>query len=126
MKKKHTYFFDIDGTIFMYREFGSYSETNPELTPSAHEKLSEIFESGHTIILTTARPESMRQLTVKELKMSRVPYHQLIMGIPRGARHLINDRSLSKPYDRAIAWNLDRDEGLSGIKVCSGEDEHHA
>ena len=123
MIKYHTYFFDIDGTILKYRQFEKYEDTPPELTPHALEKLIEIRAAGHTIVLTTARPESLRLFTVSELRNLAVPFDQLVMGCSRGKRHLVNDMSPSKPGNRAISWNLNRDEGLERIEVenVSGE-----
>lgn len=117
MKKFHTYFFDIDGTIFKYRKFETYGDSPAELTPGALEKLREIRDAGHTIILTTARPEELRDFTVVELGISGVPYDQLVMGLARGRRHLVNDMSPSEPGERATGWNLVRDEGLEKIEV---------
>ncbi len=121
MKKYHTYFFDIDGTIFKYRKFESYENNEAELTPGALKKLLEIREAGHTIVLTTARPEDLRLFTITELRNSAVPYDQLVMGLARGPRHLVNDMSPSNPGERAIPWNLVRDEGLEKIDVLSIE-----
>ena len=126
MKKYHTYFFDIDGTVFKYRQFETYETSTAELTPHALEKLKEIRSKGHTIILTTARPESLRLFTVTELRNSAVPYDQLIMGLARGTRHLINDMSPSAPGNRAVPWNLVRDEGLERINVEEVEDKKDA
>ena len=117
MKKYHTYFFDIDGTIFKYRQFEKYSEEKARLTPSAFDKLIEIKNSGHMIILTTARPEDLRGFTIRELGEYNIPYDQLIMGLARGTRHLINDLSPEFNGDRAISWNLTRNEGLTDIEV---------
>ena len=117
MKKYHTYFFDIDGTIFKYRQFETYGQSPAELTPGALEKLTEIKEAGHTIVLTTARPEGLRHLTANELGEANIPYDQLVMGIARGPRHLVNDLSPSAVGVRAIAWNIERDEGLEKIIV---------
>ena len=64
------------------------------------------------IILTTARPEDMREHTIMELQKNNVPYDRLIMGIERGPRYLINDLSPNEPGDRAIALNLKRNEGI--------------
>ena len=64
------------------------------------------------IILTTARPENMRDLTIQELFKNNIPYTRLIMGIERGPRYLINDLSPNEPGERAIAINLIRDEGI--------------
>ena len=117
MKKYDTYFFDIDGTIFKYREFETYYNTPAVLTPGAFEKLNEINDAGHMIVLTTARPEDLRALTQRELASHGIPYDKLVMGIARGPRHLINDMSPSKPGPRAVAWNIERDSGLAQIEV---------
>ncbi len=121
MKKYKTIFCDIDGTIFKYRKFETYKDTTPELTPGAIEKLSEISQSGHMIILTTARPESLREHTIKELKEASVPYDRLIMDLERGPRYLINDMDPAKPGIRAYAFNLIRDEGMQGVTVEESE-----
>ena len=64
------------------------------------------------IILTTARPEDMKSHTQYELVKNNIPYDRLIMGIERGPRYLINDLSPNEPGDRAICYNLKRDEGI--------------
>ena len=81
-----------------------------------------MYGAGHTIVLTTARPEHLREFTVTELLDFGIPWHQLVMGIARGPRHLVNDMSPSSPGPRAIPWNLERDEGLAGVVVVSNED----
>jgi hypothetical protein len=117
MKKHHTYFLDIDGTIFKYRKFETYESSPAELTPGTIEKLKEIKKAGHMIVLTTARPESLRAFTKKELLAAGIPYDRLVMGLERGPRHLVNDLSPNEPGDRAIAHNLERDEGMAKV-VC--------
>ena len=117
MKKYSTYFCDIDGTVFRYRKFETYRDTPAELTPGSLEKLQEIRAEGHMIVLTTARPESLRNHTEKELWNAGVPYDRLIMEIGRGPRHLINDMDPNNPGQRATGWNLVRDTGMSGVTV---------
>ena len=117
MKKYSTYFCDIDGTIFKYRKFEMYRDTPPELTPGALDKLLEIKEAGHMVILTTARPESLRPHTEKELWETGVPYDRLVMEIGRGPRHLINDMDPNAPGERATGWNLERNAGLLTVRV---------
>ena len=112
MEKKNTYFVDIDGTIFKYRKFETYESSTPEPIPSTIEYLGAQEELGHLIILTTARPVSMREHTIKELDQFNVPFHSLIMGIERGPRYLINDMDPDKPGERAIAINVIRDKGI--------------
>mgnify|MGYP000959660847 CR=1 FL=1 len=110
--KKKTYFVDIDGTIFKYREFDTYL-TNPAVPiKSTKQFLQQVRDEGHMIILTTARPEYMREHTEYELTKNGIPYHRLIMQIERGPRYLINDMDPKEPGDRAIGINLKRNEGI--------------
>ena len=101
MKKNNTYFVDIDGTIFVYRKFETYKETDVE-----------VIKSTNMIILTTARPEDLRDHTVYELSKNSIPYDRLIMGIERGPRYLINDMDPNNPGKRAIAINVTRNGGI--------------
>jgi uncharacterized HAD superfamily protein len=112
MKKKETYFVDIDGTIFVYRKFETYESTEAQVIESTKQFLQQVNDEGHMIILTTARPEYLREHTEKELTQNNIPYHRLIMEIERGPRYLINDMDPKKPGERAICYNLKRDEGI--------------
>ncbi len=112
MIKKKTFFCDIDGTLLKYREFVTY-KTNPAIPiESTIEYITQQFNDGHMIILTTARPEDLRRHTKLELEMNHIPFHRLIMGIERGPRYLINDMSPNEPGERAIGINLERDKGI--------------
>ena len=112
MEKKKTIFCDIDGTLFKYRKFETYKSSDPELLPDVKKKLDQWNNEGHLVILTTARPEDMREHTEKELADNYLPYGRLIMGIERGPRYLINDMDPGKPGQRATGLNLDRDVGF--------------
>ena len=65
--KNPTVFCDIDGTIFKYRKFDTYLTTEPEVLPGVKESMHSWLNSGVYIVLTTARPESLRDHTVEEL-----------------------------------------------------------
>ena len=110
--KKNTYFVDIDGTIFIYRKFGTYETNEAQVIKSSKQFLQKINDKGHMIILTTARPENLRNLTELELAKNNIPYHKLIMQIERGPRYLINDMDPNKPEKRAIAINIIRNDGI--------------
>lgn len=114
MKKFKTIFCDIDGSIFRYRKFEKYTEEEAEVLPGAQEKLSQWKSENHMVILTTARPEYLRDHTVEELNKNNIPYDRLIMEIERGPRVLINDMDPDKPGARASGINLIRDEGFQG------------
>jgi len=112
MDKKNTYFVDIDGTIFIYRKFETYESTEAEVIKSTKQFLQQVNDEGHMIVLTTARPEYLREHTEKELTKNGIPYHRLIMQIERGPRYLINDMDPNNPGERAICYNLKRDGGI--------------
>lgn len=112
MSKKNTYFVDIDGTIFVYREFETYQTNEAKVIRSTKQFLQQKQDEGHYIVLTTARPNHLRLHTEYELEVNNIPYDQLVMGIERGPRYLINDLSPHEPGERAIAINLQRDKGI--------------
>ena len=112
MVKKNTYFCDIDGTILKYRKFETYENSKAEVIKSSKQYLQQVQDEGHMIILTTARPEDLRNHTLYELHRNDIPFDRLIMGIERGPRYLINDMDPNNPGERAIAINLERDKGI--------------
>lgn len=122
MEKNRTIFCDIDGTVFKYRKFETIKTTKPELTPGALEKLKRWKQDKCMIVFTTARPEELRDHTVKELLLAGVPWDKLIMGIERGPRYLINDMDPAKPGLRAIAFSIERDKGLKKVVVGATEE----
>tara|TARA_R110001592_G_scaffold345506_1_gene637433 strand:+ start:2518 stop:2901 length:384 start_codon:yes stop_codon:yes gene_type:complete len=111
-EKKNTYFVDVDGTIFKYRKFETYKTIKAEVIIDSKVFLQQKRDQGHMIVLTTARPESLREHTILELSTNNIPYHKLVMGIERGPRYLINDMDPNKPGNRAIAINVTRDNGI--------------
>lgn len=112
--KRPTVFCDIDGTIFKYRKFETYRTSVAEVLPGVVESMTEWKKSGTYIVLTTARPEYLREWTEFELESAGIPYDQMIMEIGRGPRYIIND-SEDPDQPRAIAIPLDRDKGFNFI-----------
>lgn len=112
VEKKKTYFVDIDGTIFKYRKFGTYETEPAQVIESTYKHLKNLEAEGHMIILTTARPESLYDLTLRELNENNIPFNKLIMGIERGNRYVVNDKEKEEGEDRAIAINVERDQGI--------------
>mgnify|MGYP001985165365 FL=1 len=71
--------FDIDGVI--YDNGSNYWEPKwgaNEIFPDAKKKINELYDNGNYIILVTSRPESFREITIKQLKNDELNYHQLI------------------------------------------------
>ena len=114
-----TIFIDIDGTIL--KHLGTLQNMmwskKAIATQGAVEKMNYWYNIGYRIIITTARPESMRIITEKQLYQCGIVYHTLIMSLPVGPRVVINDKKPQKDEDMAISINLTRDEGLEHIEI---------
>ncbi len=110
-KKKCTIFSDIDGCLFKYRKFETYKSTVVEPIKSLVDKINKAYNDGHHIVLTTDRPEYLRTHTLKELDNANISFHQLVMGIARGTRFLINDMD-DPSIPRAYNFNLIRNNGI--------------
>jgi hypothetical protein len=110
--KHFTIFCDIDGTIFHYRKFNTYLTSTPTPVHTVISELQRLKAEGHCIVLTSARPENLRDHTIKELNQAKVPYDQIVLGLARGTRFLVNDmEDPTKP--RAVGVNIHRDKGFT-------------
>ena len=123
MKREQNYktiFSDIDGTLIRQVPFEELNENNVELLPGVAEKLAEWYEEGHYIVLTTARPEKYRGLTIRQMTNAGINFHQLVMGIGREERILINNNSKNTPdVNRAFAVPVHRDGGFESVDFTS-------
>lgn len=112
-EKPRTIFCDIDGTIIKHvHKFSDLAKYKSEVLPGVLKKFNEWDSRGHKIILTTARKESARQFTEKQLSDMGIPWDILIMGVTSGTRILINDKLTSADGDRARSINLLTNEGF--------------
>jgi hypothetical protein len=103
-----TLFVDIDGVLVRssHRSFyPRWGET--EVIQENIDYLNALKQEGRTqIILTTGRPEWMREETVKQLE--GLDFDRLVMGLQGGARYLINDSVSSRGERTSFAINLER------------------
>ena len=106
----HTWFIDIDGTIFKHN---SYLSGNDILLPGVKSFWKKIPKKDK-IVLLTARKKKYQKTTIKSLKINKLRFDQILFDMPNGERFLIND---TKPLGlkTAHSLNLKRDKGLSGI-----------
>lgn len=115
---KKTIFVDIDGTLFKHK--GNLSNIlleESEILPGVIEKLNKWNADGHKIILTTGRTESMRNRTEEQLQKYGIFYDQLIMGLTRGERVIINDLKPGNKMRTATAIEIDRNIGLINVNI---------
>lgn len=119
LRSKCTVFCDIDGVIIKHNPHSDYEEGSNIMLPGC-EILKEIRESGHKIILTTARNGKRKSDLVELLGSRGIVYDDLIMDCRPGHRILINDRKPSKPFQpQAISFELQRDCGLGEFDINS-------
>lgn len=116
--KPKTIFCDIDGTIIQHAHiFSEVGKTLSELLPGVKEKFNEWDSKGYKVILTTARKESARRLTEKQLSSLGLSWDYLLMGVTSGQRVLINDKLMDKDPDRAVAINLITNDGFVNEEI---------
>ena len=116
---KKTLFIDIDGTLIIHK--GNQSKMFMEemkILPDVLKKFNKWDAAGHKIILTTGRKECLREITHNQLLKNGIFYDQLVMGINRGERIMINDnKPLHPDITTASAIVVDRNEGIKNIKL---------
>ena len=113
-----TIFSDIDGTLVYQVPFDDIDPFKSKALPGVVDKMVSWFKSGHHIVLTTARPESLRHDTIQEMDILGIPFHQLVMGIGRAERVLINNNSDKHPEQvRAKGVVVEKNGGFVGINV---------
>ena len=107
IKQGHTIFCDFDGTIFYH--------STEQIIPGTKEKFDEWNDKGYTIIITTARPSSLKEQTLRALDENGLLYHAIIFDLGNGSRFVIND--IKEGNERAFAINVERDKGIESIQI---------
>ena len=113
-----TIFCDIDGTLVLHQPLTETSKPThtPIVLQDTIKKLTDWNYKGYYVVLTTGRRESQREETVKQLNKVGIFYDQLIMGLPRGTRIVINDQKPDGTIT-AEAYSLERDKGIGELDI---------
>jgi hydroxymethylpyrimidine pyrophosphatase-like HAD family hydrolase len=118
--KHSTFFVDIDGTLVKYRKFEELSTAKLEPIQEVVDFINKSYDEGCHIVITTARTEPYRLFTKQELDTIGLKYHQIIMGLGRGTRVVVNDKDPENPHiDRAVGINLVRNQGFTNVDLDS-------
>lgn len=113
-----TIFCDIDGCIFKHHgDLIDILANKCELLPGVLEVFRSWNYNGYTIILTTGRPESLRELTKQQIHEFGLFYTHLLMNLPRGQRVVINDRKPDTYQYAAACINLTRNKGMENVDI---------
>ena len=123
MKREQNYktiFSDIDGTLIEQVRFEDLDPNVVNVLPGVAEKMNEWYDAGHHIVLTTARPWNLELVTKQQMETAGIRYHQIVMGIGREERILINNNSKGEPDNhRAMAVPVARDGGFANLEWSS-------
>jgi len=115
-----TIFSDIDGTLIEQVRFEDLDPNVVNVLPGVAEKMNEWYEAGHHIVLTTARPWNLELITKQQMETAGIRYHQIVMGIGREERILINNNSSKEPErNRAFGVPVLRDSGFDNLEWSS-------
>jgi dTDP-glucose pyrophosphorylase len=95
-KEAGTLFIDLDGTIFSHDSGGGIGIFDYNTSPTlVNEGIPEWLQSakaaGYSIVITSARNESSRNLVEDQLTIFSIPYNEIILGLSGGPRFLFND-----------------------------------
>jgi len=117
-----TIFSDIDGTIWKHEYDVRHSMNGTQrLLPGVFDRFLEWHRQGFRIILTTGRPECLREETERQLRELGIFYNQIVMDCGPGPRILVNDMesnaSAKQFVAKAHAINLIRDNGMEDVKI---------
>lgn len=71
--------------------------------------LNELYDGGKTqIIITTARKEKYKDITLKQLEKFNVKYHKIVFGLLHSKRIVINDFAKTNNYPSCESINITR------------------
>lgn len=112
-----TIFCDIDGCLVKHYPPIEVLQGETVVLNGTTEKILEWVSRGYTIILTTGRPESLREFTEQQLRQGGIVYHKLIMDLPRGQRVVINDYKPGRTLQPATGICIKRDEGIADVDI---------
>lgn len=105
-----TLFVDLDGVLVL----NSAQYTDPrwgstEAIEENVEVLNRLHETGRVhLVVTTARNEGFRELTIAQLDRIGLRYDDIIFGLPHGKRIVVNDYAPSNPYKSCDSINIRR------------------
>tara|TARA_Y100001936_G_C15478545_1_gene362318 strand:- start:152 stop:502 length:351 start_codon:yes stop_codon:yes gene_type:complete len=105
----HTWFIDIDGTIFKHN--GYITDKSDTLLPGVKKFFNKIPQKDK-IIITTSRHKKHSKKTIKFLRKNKIRFNQIIFNLPFGERILINDIKPKNKLKTAISINVKRNKGL--------------
>lgn len=103
-------FVEIDGILITEtnKNFSPYIGQGKSISKNI-EIIRKLYNEGKTyIVLTSTRDKSLIATTIRELKRHKIPYHDIILGLPKSQKFIINSFSITDPYPACTAINIER------------------
>jgi phosphoglycolate phosphatase-like HAD superfamily hydrolase len=108
-KLKKTWIFDLDGTLVIH---GGYLNSGKDDKLPGIDELFKDIPKDDMIIIITGRPQSDKELTIKNLKELNIRFDHIIFNAGKGARIIVNDTKPSG-YKTAHCFGITRDAGIN-------------
>lgn len=93
-------FCDFDGVLVKHSNHSTNNIDENIFIEENIEKIKNLKNDGNKIIITTARSVKTKDGFLKLLNNKKIPYDEIVMGLPSGPRLLINDRKPAKVFTR--------------------------
>jgi hypothetical protein len=119
-------FVDYDGTCVKHKgNLQSIILEEDKILPGVLDKFQEWRNQDVYVVITTARPESLRSTTIESINRLGLWFDQIIFGLPTSARYVINDTKPAKgenpPLRTAYGVPIERNTGLSGLDLIGDQ-----
>src|SRR5687767_2641507 len=99
---------DIDGCVlFHYQDMSCQHLNKPILLPGVLDNFKQWERNGDFILLTTGRKPSTRKATIKQLNELGLFWNEIVFGLPRGSRIIVNDFKPNSTEPTALAVCLE-------------------
>lgn len=111
VKRRRTFFIDIDGVVFINKgKYGSSTWDDEDIPLKSNiSAIKKLAMDGSQIIFCTTRPESQRPKLEESLRSLNISWHSIVMGCNHSQRVIINDFANTNPYPSCKAINIPRD-----------------
>lgn len=114
-------FIDFDGTIVHQEEHFQWElKEDAPPCPDAIDTINNWYDLGHKIFITTARTKENLPKIKAWIKKHNLKYTDIILNCGMGPRYLINDIDPTLKLDKAVAYCITRNSGLTKIAALAG------
>lgn len=111
LRRKRTYFIDVDGVIFKNKGKYGLESWDSEDEPLVNNitVINRWAERGAQLVLCTSRPDKYRKKLEESLERHGIGWHSIVMGCNHAQRVIVNDFANTNPYPSCAALSVPRD-----------------